>query len=96
MRVYLDNEYRCHLENGGGMQAYDTEAFDGKCRAYIELYRLVPEGETWERADGAEFTGEMLAPLVDYRILEQVQRDFEHEQYLDAVAALEAIYGGET
>lgn len=47
MIVYLDNDYKCHVTDDGTMRSYETDFFDGKCQAYIEGYRLVPEGETW-------------------------------------------------
>ena len=62
MTIYIDNEYKCHVADDGTMTAVDTDAFDGKCDAYIEGYRLVPAGETWTREDGETFDGPMIAP----------------------------------
>lgn len=70
------------------MAAVDTDAFDGKCDAYIEGYRLVPSGETWTRGDGVEFSGEMMAPWRDWAELDAAQREYEREQYEDMRAAL--------
>lgn len=70
------------------MAAVDTDAFDGKCDAYIEGYRLVPSGETWTRGDGVEFSGEMIAPWHDWAELDAAQREYEREQYEDMRAAL--------
>lgn len=91
MTVYFDLEYKCHVSNDGTMTAVDTDAFDGKCDAYIEGYRLVPAGETWTRDDGVEFSGEMIAPWKPWAELDAAQREYEREQYEDMRAALEVL-----
>lgn len=88
MIIYLDNDYKCHLENDGTMRPYETDAFDGKCQTYIEGHRLVPDGETWVRDDGVEFKGLMIAPWIDYSKLEFAQLKYELE---DADAALREV-----
>ena len=77
MKIYIDNDYMCHCSNDGSRREFDVSFFDGKCAAYIEGYRYVPQGERWTRADGKVFTGEMIAPAVDSRILEAYQRQYE-------------------
>lgn len=73
MKIYLDVDFCCHLTNDGTMREIETSAFDSKCAAFIEGYRLVPTGESWIRADGAVFQGEMIAPAKNYdRILTDV------------------------
>ena len=86
MKLYLDADFRCHLSGGAGMTEMDTELFDGKCPAYIEGYRFVPAGETWVREDGAEFTGEMVAPCKPWEELDAAQREFERQQLEEANA----------
>lgn len=88
MTIYIDNDYKCHIADDGTMTAVDTDAFDGKCDAYIEGYRFVPAGETWTREDGETFTGEMVSPWVDWATLDAAQREYEREQYEDMRAAL--------
>ena len=73
MKVYLDNEFKCHLVNDGTMMEVEVDFFEGKCQAYIEGYRYVPSGYTWTRKDGVEFCGEMIAPWKNYNELEQAQ-----------------------
>ena len=75
------------------MTAVETDAFDGKCRQYIEGYRFVPAGKTWVREDGEVFHGEMVAPWRDYAILAELQALYEGEQAkkADMVAALEIL-----
>ena len=77
MTIYLDSEYRCRLNAGEGMQAVETDVFDGKCQTYIEGYRFVPAGETWTRSDGTVFSGLMVAPAEDYAALTKAQTQYE-------------------
>ena len=81
--VYIDNDYKCHPTNlGGTYTAVETDIFDGKCDAYIEGYRFVPDGKTWVREDGTVFKGEMIAPWMDWRELDEAQRAYELEQLI--------------
>lgn len=77
MKIYIDNDCRCHSSPAEGLREFDVPFFEGKCPAFIDGYRYVPAGETWQRADGEVFTGEMIAPGVDSRILEAYQRQYE-------------------
>lgn len=87
MTIYIDNDYRCHISNPDGtLTAVETDAFDGKCPAYIEGYRFIPAGAEWTRPDGVTFAGEMIAPWRDWRTLDEAQRDYEREQ-LAAIAS---------
>lgn len=95
MRIYLDSDFRCHLSDGGGMRPVETDFFDGKCAAFIEGYRFVPAGESWTRADGAVFHGEMIAPAENYEALAKAQEQFEADEaaHLEELGALiEEIY----
>lgn len=77
MKIYIDNDYMCHAQGGEGLREFELPDFEGKCAAFIEGYRYVPQGESWTRADGEVFTGEMISPAVDSRILEAYQRQYE-------------------
>ena len=77
MKIYLDSEFRCYAEAAEGRTEVETEVFDGKCKAYIEGYRFVPEGKTWTREDGVVFKGEMVAPWKDYSALAAAQAGYE-------------------
>lgn len=94
MTIYIDSDYKCHLSDDGTRRAFDMPFFDGKCTEFIEGYRYVPSGETWTRADGQTFTGEMITPWRDYAILAELQALYEEEQakQADMQAAL-AILG---
>ena len=39
MKIYIDNEYKCHVTNDGTMREVETDVFDGKCAEYIEGYK---------------------------------------------------------
>ena len=91
MKIYIDNDYKCHVTDDGSMPAVETEFFDGKCDEFIEGYRFVPAGESWTRSDGEVFEGEMIAPWKDYSELDAAQREYEREQLADAIAALNEL-----
>ena len=90
-KIYLDSDFKCHISGDDTMISVETAAFDGKCDAYIEGYRLVPSGKTWVREDGVEFAGEMIAPWKPWAELDAAQREYEREQY-SAVVAQNAEY----
>lgn len=91
MTIYIDTDYKCHTAPGPGLTAVETNAFDGKCAAYIEGYRFVPDGASWTRSDGEVFRGEMVAPWKPWDELDAAQREYEREQYA-AVTAQNAEY----
>ena len=80
MTIYIDNDYKCHLSDDSTRRAFDVPFFDGKCTEFIEGYRYVPSGETWTRADGEVFTGEMIAPLRGYNELAAIQTAVDRTQ----------------
>ena len=91
MTIYIDTDYRCHTTPASGLTPVTTDAFDGKCAAYIEGYRFVPNGSAWVRSDGAVFHGEMMSPWKPWDELDAAQREYEREQYA-AVTAQNAEY----
>jgi hypothetical protein len=90
MTIFLDNDFKCHTADSGGMRAIDTDMFDGKCPEYIEGYRYVPEGESWTRADGVVFAGLMISPWKPYDQLATAQAAYERGQAEadDTIAAM--------
>lgn len=80
MKIYIDSDYKCYTTPADGLTAIETDAFDGKCRQYIEGYRFVPNGGIWVRDDGEVFEGEMVAPWRDYELLAEFQSIYEEEQ----------------
>ena len=80
--IYIDlEEFKCHTTNPDGTYtAIETDIFDGKCDAYIEGYRFVPDGKTWVREDGTVFKGEMIAPWKPYSELAAAQQQYERDQ----------------
>lgn len=95
--IYLDPDFQCHVTDDGTMAPVETDAFDGKCDAFIEGYRYIPAGQSWIREDGTVFQGGMIAPWRDYSLLCEFQTQYEAAQaeMADMKAALEAIYAGE-
>ena len=98
MTIYIDNDYKCHTSSGDGFTPVETDAFDGKCRQYIEGYRFVPAGESWEREDGEVFYGEMVSPWRPYEILAELQAVYEEEQAKateEMAALVEEVYNSD-
>ena len=95
MTIYIDNDYKCHLSDDGTRRAFELPFFDGKCAQFVEGYRYVPNGETWTRADGQVFAGEMISPCENYSQLAAIQSavDRTQAQADEEIAALiEEIY----
>lgn len=91
--IYIDSDYKCHVSNDGTLTAIETDFFDGKCDAFVEGYRFVPEGESWAREDGEVFQGEMAAPWKDFDELDNAQREYERkllEEYKSTMADYES------
>lgn len=98
MTIYIDSDYKCYTSPADGLTAVETDAFDGKCRQYIEGYRFVPAGQSWEREDGQVFHGEMIAPWRDSTILDELQALYEEEQAKateEIAAIVEEVYNSD-
>ena len=80
MKIYIDVDYKCHVTDNGTMRAVETDFFVGRCSEFIEGYRYIPAGETWTRADGQTFTGEMITPWRDYSSLAAIQTAVDRTQ----------------
>ena len=78
--IYIDSDFKCHVTNADNLTAVETDFFDGKCDAYIEGYRFIPEGESWKRSDGVVFHGEMIAPWKPYSELDDAHREYERQR----------------
>ena len=97
MVVFYDSDFICHTTNDTGTYtSIETDAFDGKCKEYIEGCRYVPEGKSWRRPDGEVFRGEAVILWKDSRKLEAAQQEYEKERLADAENALAILLGGET
>ena len=86
---YIDDNFRCHASNPNGVyREIKSNIFEGKCTEYIEGYRYIPAGESWERSDGIVFAGEMVAPWKPYEELDAAQREYERQQIAEYEANL--------
>ena len=98
MTIYIDNDYKCHTSAGEGLTVVETDAFDGKCRQFIEGYRFVPADKSWTQEDGQVFHGEMVAPWRDYGILSEFQEVAQEEQAKateEIAAIVEEVYNSD-
>ena len=89
--IYIDSEFKCHITNDGTLTAVETDFFDGKCDTVVESYRFVPSGESWARADGVVFRGEMITPWKDYAELDRAQRAYEKQLLAEYAEALKTL-----
>lgn len=89
--VYIDSDFKCHTVNDGTKREIQTDFFAGKCDAYIEGYRFIPNGETWTRSDGVVFEGEMISPWKDYAELDAAQREYERQLLATYEQALKTV-----
>ena len=90
--IYLNKDFECSVtEKTDTVQSVETDVFDGKCNTYIEGYRFIPAGQSWTRADGVVFEGEMVAPFKDSQLLEMIQALYEEQQPTEAQAVYTAM-----
>ena len=98
MTIYIDSDYKCYTSYADDRKSVETDAFDGKCRQYIEGCRFIPSGETWVREDGEVFTGKIVAPWQDYAILSEFQEVAQEEQAKateEIAAIVEEVYNSD-
>lgn len=92
MTIYIDSEFRCHATNPDGTyREIETDFFDEKCAAFIEGYRFIPAGESWNRSDGTVFRGEMITPFKPYAELAAAQAQYDADLTEAAVAYQEGV-----
>lgn len=93
MKIYVDDNFRCHTTAAADRREFDTPVLNGKCARYIQGCWYIPAGEIWTREDGVVFAGEMIAPAEDSRLLEAAQAAYEEAQAknADALAALDVL-----
>ena len=82
--IYIDSEFKCQPTHPDGtfrevvLSDSAKTFFADKCTAFIEGYRLKPDGEIWVREDGHVFSGgEMITPWKNYDLLEAAQVQYE-------------------
>jgi len=97
MKIYTDNDYKCHTLPGDGLREVETDFFDGRCEAFIRGFRHVPEGESWQREDGDLVHGPMYAPFRSFDSLMGMQSMYDSlsPQLEDMESALMILTGGE-
>lgn len=89
--IYIDSDFKCHIDDDGTMRAVEQEFFRDKCRTFVEGHRFVPEGSSWKRVDGMVFAGPMIAPWKDSRLLYAAQEQYEADLAEAAAAYQEGV-----
>ena len=87
---YLDKNFRIHLEPEENFLSWEDEEgfFDSKNSAFIEGYRVIPEGKKWVDKNGTIYSGLIITAAVEYPILYRAQ--LEKEQAESIIAELDA------
>lgn len=93
MKIYIDSDFKCHVDPAEDRREFDVSFFDGKCDAFVEGYCYLPSGETWTREDGMVLENEMISPWKDYEELYKAQLEYEIEQYKAALTEIEIALG---
>lgn len=89
MTIYIDSQYHCHVDNADGRRAFETEAFDGTTKPYIEGFMYIPDGETWVREDGEEFQGVMICPFKPFtQVMIDVATSYLDDEQAETVTIL--------
>lgn len=88
MIVYIDKEFKCHVNPAEGLTPVEDTFFDDKCAIVIEGHRFVPNDKTWMREDGKEFAGRMIAPWKPSDELDSAQRVYEKQLLAEYEAKL--------
>lgn len=91
-KIYIDSDFKCHVTNPECnyreviLSENARTFFADKCSAFIEGYRLKPDGETWVREDDEVFSGgEMITPWKPYSELDAAQREYERQLLAESV-----------
>ena len=85
MKVYIDEEFKCHCEDGKGRTAVESDFFDDLCPEFIEGCCYVPAGEMTLSEDGTIIRGETIFPWKPFNEIYQAQLRY---QMADMRAAL--------
>lgn len=95
MNIYIDKECKCHVTNPNGTYTgiEAPERFEGKCPAYIEGFRVRPNGFTYVNNDGEVFgpNGESVSPWRDLALLNEFQNQYEAQLAAAAAAYAEGV-----
>ena len=91
MKVYLDENYIAHAENAEGYVEAESSFFDFICPEIFPSYRFIPNGHSWERADGKVFNGEAVMLIGNSFETARKQREYEKLLFSDMQTALNEL-----
>ena len=80
MTIYIDKDFKCHMNDAVGYRKIETNAFNGKCPELIEGY-------CYDDSNGYV----TVYPWKPYEELAAAQAQYEHEQYSAITAERDAL-----
>lgn len=75
--IYIDLDYKCHVDNDGTMTAVEDSFFDGKCDTFVEGY-------CYDDRNGYI----QIYPWKPYNELDNAQREYERQLLTERTAEL--------
>jgi hypothetical protein len=92
MKIYIDDECKCHTTNPDStFREFEVPFFDGKCSAFVEGYRYCPAGESYVNENGEKFSGECVVPWKPWSELDNAQREHERKLLAEYAEALKVV-----
>ena len=81
MKIYIDSEFKCHVNSDGTFREVETDFFDGKCSEFVE-------GFCYDDSKGYV----TIYPWKDYNELVEAQREYELEKLAEYESLIDKLY----
>lgn len=92
MTIYINPfTFQCSPAYNEGYIEFETDLFNGKCKEFIEGYRLIPKNMSWTRADGRVFRGQVMMPWRPLDNLIAAQSQYEKAKLEEYESALQIM-----
>lgn len=89
-KIYLDNNFMCHIINDGTMKQIQTNIFDNCCDDIIKLCRYIPENENYILPNSEILWGPFIQFTAPSSITNIIQQQYEIDEanHLEELGAL--------
>ena len=99
--LYLDTDFRLHIEPFEGFRSIETDKFDNYCDELTECYRYIPQGDFWVKPNGEIIYGEFIQPWCKTDKAEVIQMTYDHQREVESLItalneAVEEVYRDDT